>query len=113
MPELPEITVYVEALERTLVGKTLERVRLASPFLLRTYDPPLIAVHGRIVRSVRRLGKRLVFELDDDLFIVIHLMIAGRFKWKQPRGIRLSTRHAITHRGRDEEARLHARAAWP
>jgi formamidopyrimidine-DNA glycosylase len=84
MPELPEITVYVEALERTLVGKTLERVRLASPFLLRTYDPPLIAVHGRIVRSVRRLGKRLVFELDDDLFIVIHLMIAGRFKWKQP-----------------------------
>ena len=82
MPELPDVTVYLEALERRIVGVTLERVRLLTPFLLRSVDPPLSAVTGKRVTGLRRLGKRLVIALEDDLFLVIHLMIAGRLHWK-------------------------------
>ena len=81
MPELPDITVYIEALERHVRGKVLEDLRIRTPFLLRTVDPPLSALVGRRVTALRRLGKRIVFELEDDLFIVLHLMIAGRLKW--------------------------------
>jgi formamidopyrimidine-DNA glycosylase len=92
MPELPDVTVYIEALERRVLGRDLRRVRLASPFLLRTVTPPLSAVEGRTVAGLRRLGKRIVFDLgrgDEDrgkagdaLFLVLHLMIAGRLWWR-------------------------------
>jgi formamidopyrimidine-DNA glycosylase len=82
MPELPDIVVYVEALERRIVGQPLVEVRLKTPFLLRTVEPPLAELVGKVVRSVRRSGKRIVIGLDDDLFIVLHLMIAGRLHWK-------------------------------
>ena len=81
MPELPDVTVYVEALETRVLGATLERVRITSPFLLRTFEPPIEAVEGGTVRELRRLGKRIAFGLDDDLWLVLHLMIAGRLKW--------------------------------
>ena len=83
VPELPEIATYVTALARRLVGQPLERVRIASPSLLRSVDPPVRAVEGHRVTGVSRLGKRIILELDDELFIVIHLMIAGRFRWKE------------------------------
>ncbi len=84
MPELPDVTVYVEHIARRTVGHTLERVRLASPFLLRTADPPIGAVQGRVVSGVSRLGKRIVLALEgaERLHLVIHLMVAGRFRWK-------------------------------
>jgi len=85
VPELPDIVVYLEALERRAVGHTLERLRLASPAVLRTYDPPFDAVQGRVLRELRRIGKRLVFDFGDELFLVIHLMIAGRLQWKEGR----------------------------
>ncbi|HJQ20615.1 MAG TPA: DNA-formamidopyrimidine glycosylase family protein [Gemmatimonadaceae bacterium] len=81
MPELPDITVYVEALEARVVGQPLEQVRIGTPFLLRTVDPPLQAVAGKTVRSVHRIGKRIAMGLDDDLHLVLHLMIAGRLHW--------------------------------
>jgi formamidopyrimidine-DNA glycosylase len=81
MPELPDVTVYVEALQERIVGQTLLRVRLASPFLLRTVEPAVAEFEGKDVVDVRRVGKRIVIEVEGDLFIVIHLMIAGRFKW--------------------------------
>ena len=81
MPELPDVVVYLEALERRILGRRLEGVRLASPFVLRSVDPPVSALAGRRVLSLRRMGKRLVLGLEDDLFIVIHLMIAGRLRW--------------------------------
>jgi formamidopyrimidine-DNA glycosylase len=84
MPELPDVCVYLEALERSVVGRCLARVRLSSPFVLRSYDPPLDATFGRTVVGVRRIGKRLVLDLGDGLFIVIHLMIAGRLHWRNP-----------------------------
>jgi formamidopyrimidine-DNA glycosylase len=84
VPELPDVTVYVEALARRVVGQPLLGVRLASPFLLRSVEPPLAAVAGRPVRDVRRLGKRIVVALDGDLYLVLHLMIAGRLHWKPP-----------------------------
>jgi formamidopyrimidine-DNA glycosylase len=84
MPELPDLTVYVEALEERLIGRTLERIRVASPFLVRTFEPPLDAAHGRCVRELRRLGKRIAIGLDGELWLVIHLMIAGRLHWKPP-----------------------------
>jgi formamidopyrimidine-DNA glycosylase len=87
VPELPDVTVYLEALERRILGARLERVRLLTPFLLRSVDPPLSAVAGTTVTGLRRLGKRLVIALDADLFLVIHLMIAGRLHWK-PAGAR-------------------------
>jgi formamidopyrimidine-DNA glycosylase len=81
MPELPDITVYLEALAARVAGQPIQAVRLASPFVLRTFDPPIGAAAGKVVRSLERLGKRIVFVLDDELFLVIHLMIAGRLKW--------------------------------
>jgi len=82
MPELPDVSVYIESLAPRIVGQRLERVRLASPFLLRTVDPPLAALFGKRVRALRRLGKRIVIAFDGDLFLVIHLMIAGRLRWR-------------------------------
>ena len=82
MPELPDITIYLEALAPRIVGQPLERARVVSPSLLRTVDPPLSAVEGRNVVGLRRIGKRIVWEMDGNLFLVFHLMIAGRFKWR-------------------------------
>jgi len=82
MPELPDIVVYLEALERHVVGHELARVRLANPFLLRSVIPPIDAIVGRTVAGVRRTGKRLVLDFGDELFLVIHLMIAGRLRWR-------------------------------
>jgi len=82
MPELPDIALYLDALAPRVVGKPLERLRIASPFLLRTADPPVADLVGRAVREVRRLGKRIVLALEDDYFVVLHLMIAGRLHWK-------------------------------
>ena len=84
MPELPDIELYLHAIRPRIVGQRLERIRIASPFLVRSVDPPIEEAAGRTVRGLRRLGKRVVLELDDDLFLVIHLMIAGRFRWKPP-----------------------------
>ena len=84
MPELPDITVYVECLQRKLAGQTLRRVRIANPFLLRSVEPSISEAEGKMIRGFRRLGKRIVFELDDELFLVLHLMIAGRLLWKEP-----------------------------
>jgi formamidopyrimidine-DNA glycosylase len=81
MPELPDVSVYVEALEKRLLGQPLQKLRLTSPFVLRTFDPPPSALAGLRVQSVRRLGKRIVIEFDGELFLIIHLMIAGRFRW--------------------------------
>ena len=81
MPELPDVTVYLRRLEARAVGRTLERVRLASPFVLRTAVPPLAAVEGQVIAGVERVGKRIVLALANDLFVVVHLMIAGRFRW--------------------------------
>jgi len=105
MPELPDVTVYLEALAARVVGQPLERVRLASPFVLRSFDPPIDAVNGRVVRGVRRIGKRIVLELGDELFAVIHLMIAGRLHWRgagekrRPQGVVASFEfpHGILH----------------
>ena len=81
MPELPDVELYLHALRPRLLGRRLERIRLASAFLLRSVDPPLSAVEGRRVVGLRRLGKRIVLELESDLFLVLHLMIAGRLRW--------------------------------
>lgn len=81
MPELPDITVYIEALTGRVVGQPIEKIFLKSPFLLRSVEPPLSAAQGRVVRGIRRLGKRIVFDLGDELYLVLHLMIAGRLKW--------------------------------
>src|SRR2546426_1693432 len=87
MPELPDVVVYIEALERRIRGARLERVRVLSPFVLRSVDPPLAAAAGRTVSGLRRLGKRIVVGLESDLFLVLHLMIAGRLHWR-PAGAR-------------------------
>lgn len=81
---MPDVLLYLHALRPRVVGQAIARVRLASPFLLRSVEPPLDAVQGRTVVDLERLGKRIVFTLDDDLFIAIHLMIAGRFRWRAP-----------------------------
>ncbi len=88
MPELPDVVVYLECLQPRIVGHVLERVRLASPFLLRSVEPPLARVASKRVLGLRRLGKRLVFSLEDDLFLVLHLMIGGSLHWK-PRGAKI------------------------
>ena len=81
MPELPDVTVYVEALQRRIIGQPLMRLRLASPFILRTVEPAPSQLEGHKVTAIRRVGKRIVIALEGDFFIVIHLMIAGRFRW--------------------------------
>ena len=84
MPELPDILLYLHALRARVVGQVLNRARLASPFLLRSTEPPLDSVTGRMLIGLHRAGKRIVLELEGDLFLVFHLMIAGRFRWKEP-----------------------------
>jgi formamidopyrimidine-DNA glycosylase len=86
VPELPDVTVYVERVADRIVSHTLERVRLASPFLLRSVEPPLQATFGKHVVGMERIGKRIIFVLEDDLFLVLHLMVAGRLKWLPGRG---------------------------
>jgi formamidopyrimidine-DNA glycosylase len=93
MPELPDITVYLEALERRIRGHNLEKVQITSPFLLRTATPPISSVEGRIVLNLRRLGKRICIGLEDELWLVIHLMIAGRLHWQA------ETRKSLSARG--------------
>ena len=85
MPELPDIQLYLHALRPRVVAHTIENVRLVSPFLVRSIDPPLDSIRGRRIVALRRLGKRIVFEIEGDTFLVFHLMIAGRFRWKPPR----------------------------
>jgi formamidopyrimidine-DNA glycosylase len=118
VPELPEISAYLRAFEARIVGRALERVRVRSPSFLRTFDPPLSSVEGRVVRGVRRIGKRIVWSLDDDLFVVVHLMVTGRFHRRTP-GIALPKKHAhaafdfddatylVTERGKQKKASLH------
>ncbi len=84
MPELPDIAAYITALEARILAQPLERVRLASVFLLRTVDPPLASVEGRKVQAIRRIGKRIAIGVEGDLWLVLHLMIAGRLHWKPP-----------------------------
>ncbi len=94
MPELPDIATYVEALGERIQGHVLQDVRLRTPFLLRSVDPPLSAVHGKRVDAIRRLGKRIVLVFEDDLFLVIHLMIAGRLHWK-PAGAKIGSKISL------------------
>jgi formamidopyrimidine-DNA glycosylase len=94
MPELPDIAAYITALEARILGQPLERVRLASVFLLRTADPPLASVEGRAVTALRRIGKRIAIGFEDDLWLVLHLMIAGRLHWKPPNA-KLAGRNAL------------------
>jgi len=84
VPELPDVAVYIEALAGRIVGRRLERVLLRSPFVLRSVEPSLETIHSAVVRSIRRVGKRIVLVFDDELFLVIHLMIAGRLRWRDP-----------------------------
>ena len=94
MPELPDIAAYISALEARIISQTIDRVRLASPFLLRTVQPPIPSVEGRIVREVRRIGKRIAIGVEGDLWLVLHLMIAGRLHW-WPRGAKLAGRRSL------------------
>jgi len=94
MPELPDILAYIEALEPRIIGHPLEHIRLATPFLLRTINPPVSAAEGQIVRELRNLGKRIAFGLDNDLWLVLHLMIAGRLHWR-PVNAKLSGRQNL------------------
>jgi formamidopyrimidine-DNA glycosylase len=84
VPELPDVAVYIEALTERIAGRRLERVLVRNPFVLRSVDPPLERVHGAVVRSLRRVGKRIVLVFDAEVFLVIHLMIAGRLRWREP-----------------------------
>lgn len=94
MPELPDILAYIEALEPRIIGQPVERIRVATPFLLRSIDPPPSAAEGRTVRQIRRIGKRIAIGLDGDLWAVLHLMIAGRLHWRPPHA-RLSGRQML------------------
>jgi len=98
VPELPDITVYMHALEVRVLGETLTDVRLMSPFLLRTVEPPLTTIQGRKVLALRRLGKRIAFGFDEDLWLVLHLMIAGRLHWR-PVGAKLAGRQNLAALG--------------
>src|SRR5437016_11930081 len=94
MPELPDIAAYISALESRIVTQPVERVRLASPFLLRTAQPAITNVEGRVVRELRRIGKRIAIGVEGYLWLVLHLMIAGRLHWR-PRGARLAGRNSL------------------
>jgi formamidopyrimidine-DNA glycosylase len=94
MPELPDITAYISALEPRIVGQPLEHVRVVSAFLLRTARPPVAGVEGRIVRELRRIGKRIAIGVEGDLWLVLHLMIAGRLHWRSP-GVKLAGRNSL------------------
>ncbi len=94
MPELPDIAAYISALESRIVGQPLQRIRLASAFLLRTSQPPLASVEGRTVRELRRIGKRVVIGVENNLWLALHLMIAGRLHWRAP-GAKLAGRQSL------------------
>lgn len=94
MPELPDVTLYIEALEKRVLGQPLCGVRLASPFLVRTVTPPIATLAGRPVERLRRLGKRIAIGFADELWLVLHLMIAGRLHWKAPQA-KLAGRHHL------------------
>lgn len=117
MPELPDITVYLEALEKRILNRTLKRVRITSPFLLRTASPPISSAEGKKVVTLRRLGKRICIGMEEDLWLVLHLMIAGRLHWKAGR-VKPSKLHlaafefdngtlALTEAGTQKRASLH------
>src|SRR6202166_3573450 len=121
MPELPDISAYIVALEARILGQPLEHVRLGSVFLLRTVDPPLSSTEGRRVVGLRRIGKRIAIGVEGDLWLVLHLMIAGRLHWRPP-GAKLSGRQnlaafdfqngslALTEAGTKRRASLHVLA---
>lgn len=90
MPELPEISLYLKALQPRIVGHVLQRVRIRSPSLLKSWEPPLAETHGRKIAELRRLGKRIVFGLEGGLFLVLHLMVTGRLRWKEEPGVKLA-----------------------
>ena len=90
MPELPDVTLYLECMASRCLGQPLEAIRIVGPSLLRSVDPPIASAAGRSVQGLRRLGKRIVLELEDDLFLVFHLMIAGRFRWRDRGANRLA-----------------------
>jgi formamidopyrimidine-DNA glycosylase len=92
MPELPDITVYIEALTERVMNQPIQKIRIGSPFVVRSFDPPIGAAEGKKVLALRRLGKRVVFALEDDLFLIVHLMIAGRFHWK-PKGTKIARKY--------------------
>src|SRR5579862_6190552 len=94
MPELPDISAYITALEPRILNQTLQQVRVTSPFLLRTVDPPLSSVNGRTVQAIRRIGKRIAIGVDGDLWLVLHLMIAGRLHWR-PAQVKLAGRQNL------------------
>lgn len=94
MPELPDIAAYLSALESRIVGQPIQQIRLASPFLLRTVEPPLTDVEGRVVRELRRIGKRIAMGVEGNLWLVVHLMIAGRLHWRPP-GAKLGGRQSL------------------
>ncbi|MFO0593877.1 MAG: DNA-formamidopyrimidine glycosylase family protein [Myxococcaceae bacterium] len=95
MPEYPDLELYLSALQPRVVGQKLEKVRLGSPFLLRSVEPPLSSCFGRKVVALRRLGKRLIFELEGELFVIVHLMVAGRFQWKEEQGAKIPGRAGL------------------
>jgi len=92
MPELPDVTVYIEALSERILNQSIQKIRIGSPFVLRSFDPPIGVAEGKKVLALHRLGKRIVFVLEDELFLIVHLMIAGRFHWK-PKGAKLARRY--------------------
>jgi formamidopyrimidine-DNA glycosylase len=92
MPEFPDVTVYIEALSERVLNQPIQKIRIGSPFIVRSFDPPIAAAEGRRVLGLRRLGKRIVFELEDDLFLIVHLMIAGRLHWK-PKGAKIARKY--------------------
>ena len=94
MPELPDITIYIESLQSRIVGNPIEKIRIASPFLLRSVDPPISEAENKIVLGLRRIGKQIVWELETDLFLVFHLMVAGRFHWKE-RGEKVNSKDRL------------------
>jgi formamidopyrimidine-DNA glycosylase len=118
MPELPDIAAYITALETRIVDQPLVKVRLASPFLLRTVQPPISSAEGQVVRELRRIGKRIAIGMENDVWLVLHLMIAGRLHWR-PAGAKLSGRQnlsafdfpggtlALTEAGSKRRASLH------
>jgi formamidopyrimidine-DNA glycosylase len=92
MPELPDVTVYIEALTERILNQPIQKIRIGSPFVLRSFDPPISAAEEKKVMALRRLGKRIVFELESEFFLVVHLMIAGRFHWK-PKGAKIARKY--------------------
>jgi formamidopyrimidine-DNA glycosylase len=92
MPELPDVTVYIEALGERVLNQPIQRIRIGSPFVVRTFDPPIKEIECKKILSLRRMGKRIVIELEDDLFLIVHLMIAGRLHWK-PKGAKIARKY--------------------